>query len=56
MSWLAGLGLIAVYLCWCWWQDRRSGQVNEAQAEQETIDFSIYLYTSKRGQIPRLDR
>lgn len=56
MSWLAWVGIAVLYLVWCWWRDRQQGQVDQSRVEQETIDFSIYLYTSKRGRGPRWDR
>ncbi|QLI80938.1 hypothetical protein HZU75_05035 [Chitinibacter fontanus] len=58
MDWV-GLGLLVVFVVLVlksWWQERRSDLPQDARFDRSGVDFSIYLYSSKRGQLPRLDR
>jgi hypothetical protein len=55
ISWVLLLVLGGAVFC-SWLADRRGGQVLDERSRGETIDFSIYLYSSKRGQTPRADQ
>ncbi|WP_373976421.1 hypothetical protein NT239_06570 [Chitinibacter sp. SCUT-21] len=55
-EWLAWglLALVLLYLLWCWFVDRRDGVV-QRDGFDDGVDFSIYLYSPKRGPSARWD-
>lgn len=58
MDWV-GLSLLLVFVLWLlksWWQERHQDLPQDVRFDRSDIDFSIYLYSSKRGDWPRLDR
>ncbi|WP_348944030.1 hypothetical protein ABHF33_11085 [Chitinibacter sp. FCG-7] len=53
LGWIIVLGFV-VYLLASWLAYQRQDSKAAPQAD-ESLDFSIYLYSSRRGQTPRQD-
>ncbi|WP_157314234.1 hypothetical protein [Chitinibacter sp. GC72] len=53
LGWIIVLGFV-VYLLASWWVYQRQDS-KAAPRVDESLDFSIYLYSSRRGQAPRQD-